>query len=89
MEQCEQSLYDLIEERKSEGRGPYPVEYIVKVAVDIAKALKYLHASLILHGDIKSGNILVKSEWLYAIILNNVIKSLLLFFYFLIYLLHR
>lgn len=62
MEQCEKSLCDLIDERKDENLGPYPVEYIAKVAVDIAKGLDYLHSSLVLHGDIKSGNILVKSE---------------------------
>ncbi|XP_025193618.1 lymphokine-activated killer T-cell-originated protein kinase [Melanaphis sacchari] len=63
MEQCEQSLIDLIEIRKEENLGPYPVEYITKVAVDIAKALDYLHSSLVLHGDIKSGNILVKNNF--------------------------
>lgn len=62
MEQCEQSLCDLIEVRKDDDLGPYSVECITKVAVDVAKALKYLHASLVLHGDIKSGNVLVKSE---------------------------
>lgn len=61
MEQCEQSLCDLIEIRMDENLGPFPVELITKVAVDVAKALEYLHASLVLHGDIKSANILVKS----------------------------
>lgn len=58
-----ESLTDLIEMRKEENLGPYPVEYITKVAVDIAKALEYLHSSLVLHGDIKSGNILVKNNF--------------------------
>jgi len=70
MEQCEQSLIDLIEMRKEENLGPYPVEYITKVAVDIAKALEYLHSSLVLHGDIKSGNILVKSKFVVPTICN-------------------
>lgn len=61
MEQCEQSLCDMIEARKDNDLGPYPVEFIKKVAVDVANALKYLHASCVLHGDIKSGNVLVKS----------------------------
>lgn len=61
MEQCEQSLWDLIEMRMDENLGPFSVEYITKVAIDVAKALKYLHTSLVLHGDIKSANILVKS----------------------------
>jgi len=63
MEQCEQSLADLIETRMEENIGPYPVEYITKVGVDIAKALEYLHASLVLHGDIKSANVLVKNNF--------------------------
>lgn len=63
MEQCEQSLGDLIETRMDQGLGPFPVEYIAKVAIDIAKALEYLHASLVLHGDIKSANVLVKSKF--------------------------
>lgn len=62
MEQCEQSLLDMIELRLEQNLGPFPVEQIVKVAIDIASALKYLHASLVLHGDIKSGNVLVKSK---------------------------
>jgi len=69
MEQCEQSLIDLIETRKEENLSPYPVEYITKVAVDIAKALEYLHSSLVLHGDIKSGNVLVKSKSVYVLYL--------------------
>lgn len=62
MEQCEISLCDMIETRVEENLGPFSPECIMKVAVDIAKALEYLHASLVLHGDIKSGNILVKSK---------------------------
>lgn len=64
MEQCEQSLCDLIEMRMNENLGPFCVEHIAKVAVDVAKALEYLHTSLVLHGDIKSANILIKSMWL-------------------------
>lgn len=62
MEQCEQSLCDLIESRTEQNLGPFPYKYIEKVAADIASALDYLHTSLILHGDIKSGNVLVKSK---------------------------
>ncbi|XP_050524593.1 lymphokine-activated killer T-cell-originated protein kinase homolog isoform X2 [Daktulosphaira vitifoliae] len=63
MEQCEQSLGDLIEMRNDENIGPFPVECIMKVAIDIARALNYLHTSLVLHGDIKSGNVLVKNNF--------------------------
>ncbi|VVC32132.1 Protein kinase domain,Protein kinase-like domain,Serine/threonine-protein kinase, active site [Cinara cedri] len=63
MEQCEQSLCDLIELRVDQCLGPFPNKYIEKVAVDIANALDYLHTSLVLHGDIKSGNILVKNNF--------------------------
>lgn len=75
MEQCEQSLCDIIEVRKEKNLGPYPVELIMRVAEDIAKALKYLHASLVLHGDIKSGNVLVKSMFVNMfIITSNVMR---------------
>lgn len=77
MEHCEKSLCDLIEERHDDDLGPFPVECIMKIAIDIAKALDYLHTSLVLHGDIKSGNILVKSK-LIAIFCIICVKMLLL-----------
>lgn len=79
MEQCEQSLCDLIEVRKDEDLGPYPVENIMRVAVDIAKALKYLHASLVLHGDIKSGNVLVKSMFVNMFITTSNVRDVHLY----------
>lgn len=42
------------------GNEPFPAKDILKVGTEIAKALDYLHNKMnILHGDIKSGNILV------------------------------
>lgn len=72
MEQCERSLCDMIETRNEENLGPYPVESIMKVATDIAKALAYIHESLVLHGDIKSGNVLVKSRSVSSILVHIV-----------------
>jgi PDZ-binding kinase len=61
MEECDTSVGDLIESRSDDGLGPFPAENIRRVALDVAKALDYLHKTChILHGDIKSFNILVK-----------------------------
>jgi PDZ-binding kinase len=61
MEECDTSVGDLIESRSDDGLGPFPAENIRRVALDVAKALDYLHNTChILHGDVKSFNILVK-----------------------------
>lgn len=61
MEECDTSVGDLIELRSDDGLGPFLAENILKVALDVAKALDYLHEEChLLHGDIKSFNILVK-----------------------------
>jgi PDZ-binding kinase len=61
MEECDTSVGDLIELRSDDGLGPFPAESILRVALDVAKALDYLHKEChLLHGDIKSFNILVK-----------------------------
>jgi len=61
MEECDTSVGDLIGLRSDDALGPFPAESILRVALDIAKALDYLHKEChILHGDIKSFNILVK-----------------------------
>lgn len=61
MEECDMSLADLIEQRFDEGLQSFPAENILKFALDIAKALDYLHREChLLHGDIKSLNILIK-----------------------------
>ncbi|KAM8954354.1 lymphokine-activated killer T-cell-originated protein kinase [Pelodytes ibericus] len=58
------SLYDLIEERTEKREGPFPADVILKVALNMAKGLQYLHnEKRILHGDIKSSNIVVNGDF--------------------------
>ncbi|XP_013414485.1 lymphokine-activated killer T-cell-originated protein kinase [Lingula anatina] len=64
MESSERSLQALIEQRQEEAKGPFPVDQIIKVASNVASALEYLHnEKKLLHGDLKSGNILVKGNF--------------------------
>ncbi|XP_066939163.1 lymphokine-activated killer T-cell-originated protein kinase-like isoform X3 [Macrobrachium rosenbergii] len=64
MECGEKSLLDIIEERQNEDFGPFAASQILKMAKDIAAALCYLHVEKrLLHGDIKSANILIKGEF--------------------------
>jgi PDZ-binding kinase len=64
MEACTSSLGDLLEKRYEEKLGPLPVGNIYTLGLDISKALNYLHTEqLLLHGDIKSFNILIKGEF--------------------------
>ncbi|XP_073418065.1 lymphokine-activated killer T-cell-originated protein kinase [Dendrobates tinctorius] len=60
----EKSLNDLIEERSEKKLGPFPAHTILKVALSMARGLKYLHNDKnILHGDIKSPNIVIKGDF--------------------------
>ncbi|KAG9466128.1 hypothetical protein GDO78_017175 [Eleutherodactylus coqui] len=60
----EKSLCDLIEERSEKRLGPFPADTIFKVALNMARGLKYLHNDKnILHGDIKSSNVVVKGDF--------------------------
>lgn len=60
----EKSLNDLIEERHQQGKGPFPAAIILKVAVNMAQGLKYLHQEKkLLHGDIKSSNVVVRGDF--------------------------
>ncbi|XP_048386505.1 lymphokine-activated killer T-cell-originated protein kinase homolog [Stegostoma tigrinum] len=60
----EKSLNDLIEERNENGKGPFPASTILKVALHVACGLKYLHnEKRLLHGDIKSSNIVIKGDF--------------------------
>lgn len=64
MEECDASVGDLIEIRSEQGLGSFPAEKILKVALDISKALDYLHTEChLLHGDLKSRNVLVKGDF--------------------------
>lgn len=64
MEACTASLGDLIEARFGESLGPLEPEKIVTMGFDISKALNYLHLeALLLHGDLKSFNILIKGDF--------------------------
>ena len=63
MEDCHMSLRDLIDEKEYlEERFTYGE--VLKVAWSVANALEYLHTEKkILHGDIKSGNILIRGDF--------------------------
>lgn len=55
---------DKIEARQEEGGGPFPPGKIMTVAREVANALEYLHHEVhLLHGDIKSYNILLSNDW--------------------------
>lgn len=63
MEQLDISLGDMIEEKAENVDGPFEASEIQNVTFEIAKGLHYLHYSVhILHGDIKSYNILVSKN---------------------------
>ncbi|KAM6221661.1 lymphokine-activated killer T-cell-originated protein kinase isoform 1-T1 [Rhynchocyon petersi] len=60
----EKSLNDLIEERNEGSRDPFPAATILKVALNMARGLKYLHQEKkLLHGDIKSSNVVIKGDF--------------------------
>ncbi|KAI9589681.1 lymphokine-activated killer T-cell-originated protein kinase [Glossina fuscipes fuscipes] len=64
MECCNTSLGLILERRFEESEGPLPAIQTKKLIEDIAKALDYLHTEArLLHGDIKSYNVLVKGEF--------------------------
>ncbi|XP_078488971.1 lymphokine-activated killer T-cell-originated protein kinase [Ciona intestinalis] len=64
MEDGEKSLFSMIEDRMSTENGPFPVQCILEVAAQVSSALTYLHnEKRILHGDLKSANILVQGDF--------------------------
>lgn len=64
IECCHTSLGTILEDRLESDTGSLPANLILKVCLDITKALDYLHnAAKLLHGDIKSFNILIKDNF--------------------------
>ncbi|KAI8434666.1 hypothetical protein MSG28_003198 [Choristoneura fumiferana] len=64
MEACDLSLGDMIEKRAEDSGEPFIAKQMLKVAADIGNALDYLHTTMqILHGDMKSYNILVNGDF--------------------------
>ncbi|NXX60584.1 TOPK kinase, partial [Scopus umbretta] len=60
----EKSLNHLIDQRSAKRLGPFPAATIFKVALSMARGLKYLHNDKkLLHGDIKSSNVVVKGDF--------------------------
>ncbi|XP_061560490.1 lymphokine-activated killer T-cell-originated protein kinase homolog [Phycodurus eques] len=60
----EQSLNDLIEKRKEDGLQAFPAADVEKVALHVARGLQYLHnEKKLLHGDMKSCNVVVKGNF--------------------------
>lgn len=60
----EKSLNDLIEERNKDSGSPFPAAVILRVALHMARGLKYLHQEKkLLHGDIKSSNVVIKGDF--------------------------
>ncbi|XP_035737697.1 lymphokine-activated killer T-cell-originated protein kinase-like [Vespa mandarinia] len=63
MEQLDISLGDLIEDRVDRGDDIFAAKDILYVGYEMAKGLEYLHHIIyILHGDIKSYNVLVSKD---------------------------
>ncbi|XP_041604415.1 LOW QUALITY PROTEIN: lymphokine-activated killer T-cell-originated protein kinase-like [Vulpes lagopus] len=60
----EKSLNELIEERNKDSQDPFPAAIILKVALNMARGLKYVHQEKkLLHGDIKSSNVVIKGDF--------------------------
>ncbi|XP_005189380.2 lymphokine-activated killer T-cell-originated protein kinase [Musca domestica] len=64
LECCSTSLGSILEERLDAEEGALPAKDIKKMLRDISSALDYLHTeAMLLHGDLKSHNILVKGSF--------------------------
>jgi len=64
MEDGHTALYDLIDKRNEQDDGPFPASQIETVVRCAASALDYLHTKkCLMHGDIKSGNVLVVGDF--------------------------
>ncbi|KAH8245042.1 hypothetical protein KR032_004281 [Drosophila birchii] len=64
LELCSTSLGSILEERHDEDLGPLPPKNTLKMIMDVAMALDFLHnEARLLHGDLKSFNVLVNGEF--------------------------
>ena len=64
LECCSTSLGLILEERFEDELDALPAKHIRRMIIDISSALDYLHTEAkLLHGDIKSHNILVKGDF--------------------------
>ncbi|XP_004521003.1 lymphokine-activated killer T-cell-originated protein kinase isoform X1 [Ceratitis capitata] len=64
LECCKTSLGTILEDRNDDNLGPLPAKYIFKMITDVSNALDYLHTEAnLLHGDLKSFNVLVKGDF--------------------------
>ncbi|KAH8304630.1 hypothetical protein KR018_004444 [Drosophila ironensis] len=64
LEMCSTSLGCILEERFDDDLGPLPAKHTLKMIVDVAQGLDFLHnKARLLHGDIKSFNVLVKGDF--------------------------
>lgn len=57
------SLADLIHQRIQVDRGRFSQDEILRVVVDVARALRYAHGRGVVHRDVKPGNILVDQQF--------------------------
>lgn len=63
LEACSESLGDLIEERREKSMRRFSPQEILKVAKGMVQGLLYLHTEAhLIHGDIKSFNVLIKGR---------------------------
>ncbi|XP_017067379.1 lymphokine-activated killer T-cell-originated protein kinase [Drosophila eugracilis] len=64
LEMCTTSLGSILEERHDEDLGPLPAKHTYRMIIDVAMALDFLHnKARMMHGDLKSFNVLVKGEF--------------------------
>ncbi|XP_055912976.1 lymphokine-activated killer T-cell-originated protein kinase [Eupeodes corollae] len=64
LECCQTCLGTILEDRLADCLGALPANKTLKMIFDVSKALDYLHnEAKLLHGDLKSFNILVKNDF--------------------------
>lgn len=64
LECCQTCLGTILEDRLEDDLGALPAKNTLKMIFDVSKALDYLHnEAKLLHGDLKSFNVLVKNDF--------------------------